>query len=237
MTETTQLGLPFVAAAQAQKHVTVNEAFARLDALANLRLQSTGATTPPLAPEEGEAYFVPSGAVNAWDGQSGKIAVFANGGWVFVTPKVGWQAYVEDIERSAVFDGTDWLEGAVAISENGAATLHRVLEFDHVISAGADNSTTVDIPAGAQVIGVTGVVTATVAGTGLTGWRVGVAGSDNRYGSGLNPGYGSWLRGLSGAPVTYWSDTPLLLSSEGGDFTNGTIRLAIHITELVPPQV
>jgi len=33
MDETARIGLPLVQAAQAQKHVTVNEAFARLDAL------------------------------------------------------------------------------------------------------------------------------------------------------------------------------------------------------------
>ena len=40
-------------------------------------------------------------------------------------------------------------------------------------------------PNQAQVVGVTGRVIEAFAGPGLTGWRIGVSGSDNRYGSGL----------------------------------------------------
>jgi len=237
MGETIQFGLPYVAAAQAQKHVTVNEAFTRLDALANLRLASTGVVTPPVAPEEGEAYFVPNGAVNAWDGKGGQIAIFANGGWVFAEPKPGWKAFVEDVGLGAIFDGEGFVEEAVAVSINGAATLEQVIEFDHVITAGADNSSAVVIPAGAQVTGISGIVKTTLTGSGLTSWRIGVAGSDNRYGNGLNVNVGSWVRGLSGAPVTYWSNTPLLITAEGGDFAAGEIRLAIHATQLLPPRL
>jgi hypothetical protein len=63
-----------------------------------------------------------------------------------------------------------------------------------------------------------------------------VAGSDNRYGSGLGLALNSYLRGLSGAPVTYYADTPLLLTAEGGAFAAGTVRLALHLVELEPPQ-
>ncbi len=46
MSETYQFKLALLEAAQAQKHVTVNEAFARLDALAQLRVQSRSADVP-----------------------------------------------------------------------------------------------------------------------------------------------------------------------------------------------
>ena len=92
------------------------------------------------------------------------------------------------------------------------------------------------IPNQAQVIGVTGRVVSALAGPGLTGWRIGVAGSDNRYGSGLGSEVNSYLVGLSGAPVTYYAPTPLLITAEGGSFASGQIRLAVHVLCLIPPR-
>ena len=43
------------------------------------------------------------------------------------------------------------------------------------------------------MLGVTGRVVAALAGPGLTGWRIGVAGSDSRYGSGLGMALNSYL--------------------------------------------
>ncbi len=235
MANTRQFGLPLLAAAQAQKHVTVNEALARLDAMAQMRLSSLVVTVPPLNAVDGDAYGVPVGAVNDWDLHSGEVAVFANGGWVFVPPLAGWKAWIADLGTWALFDGSGWMPEVVAVAPGGAMTQQRVIEFDHVVAVGASSATTVAIPAGVQVTGVTGRITTGFSGT-LTGWDLGVAGGTNRYGSGLGLAKNSWVRGLSGTPVTYWSDTPLLLSAVGGNFAAGAIRLAIHLVALVPPR-
>jgi len=236
MSETYQFKLPLVQAAQAQKHVTVNEALARLDAVAQLRLVSVSELVPPMTAADGAAYGVPLGAVNDWNGQTGSIAIFANGGWVFVAPKIGWSAWIEDIARQAVFDGMTWSANIAAMTGSGAATLHRLIEFDHVITAGADNITTGVIAGSMIVFGVTGRVTSTLTGTGLTGWSLGVAGSTNRFGNGLSLAQGSWLRGMSGSPLTYWGDEPLLLTAEGGSFSGGSLRLIIHGMMLKYPE-
>ena len=47
MADTTNLTLPLLAASQAQKHVTVNEALTRLDGAVQLRLRSRVLTDPP----------------------------------------------------------------------------------------------------------------------------------------------------------------------------------------------
>ncbi|MEM9969563.1 MAG: DUF2793 domain-containing protein, partial [Pseudomonadota bacterium] len=120
MAETSRLALPLVQAAQAQKHVTVNEAFERLDALSQLTLVSDGQATPPLSPGQGEVHGVGAGAVDAWTGHDGKLAVFSNGGWFFVTPLVGWRGWRSDIGAAVSFDGSGWIEGAGSISANGA---------------------------------------------------------------------------------------------------------------------
>ena len=92
MSNTPMLSLPLLQAAQAQKHVTVNEALVRIDGLAQLVLQSTNLVTSPGLPVEGDCYAIPSGATSAWAGQDGKIAMFSNGGWLFVQPRAGWRA-------------------------------------------------------------------------------------------------------------------------------------------------
>ena len=235
MSETTQFKLPLVAPAQAQKHVTVNEAFARLDAIAQMRLESVSVTLPPVLPVDGTAYFVPTAAVNDWNGHTGELAIFSNGGWVFLAPAVGWRAWVVDLGRHAIFDGISWRAEAMVVSQGGAGTFHRITEFDHVLSPGASSTTAAVIKNGQQVIGVTGRVTTALTGAGLTSWELGVSGSINRYGSFLGVAKNSWIRGLSGTPVTYWSDTPLILTPTGGDFAAGTIRLAVHSIDLEVP--
>jgi hypothetical protein len=235
MPETPEYGLPLIAAGQAQKHVTVNEAFLRIDALFGARIQSAGTSTPPSAAMDGAAYVVPSGATEAWNGHEGEIALWINGGWDFVAPRRGWAMFDEDIGRRVLFDGTHWIPDAQIASAGGAATLHRVVEIDHAVSAGAVSAAVGFIPAGSQVIGVTARVIETITGS-ATGWSLGVSGSANRYGSGLGTGLNSFASGLSGAPVSYYSDTDLLLTAEGGEFAEGMVRLAVHLVGLLPPR-
>lgn len=235
MSETYQFALPLVEPAQAQKHVTVNEALARLDALAQMRVVDIANPVPPVAPLDGESYFLPAGASGDWSGHDGEIALWANGGWEFITPKSGWKIWSEAHDGWFVYDGEVLVTNATAITGNGAATQSDIIEIDHVLGAGASSSVVAAIPALAQVIGVTGRVTTAFTGT-ATNWRLGVAGSDNRYGSGLGLGLNSFVLGMSGAPVTYYSATDLLLTGEGGDFAAGEIRLAVHYVTLTPPR-
>ena len=87
------------------------------------------------------------------------------------------------------------------------------------------------------MIGVSARVIEAVSGAGLTGWRVGVAGAADRYGTGIGIALNSSLRGVSGTPVAYYGDTPLRIEPEGGDFAAGKVRLAIHCLEISPPNL
>ena len=236
MTETAQLGLPLVQPAQAQKHVTVNEALARLDGLTHLTLVSTDVTVPPSGVTDGISYGVPVGGVNEWFGHDGEIAIWSNGGWVFVAPQTGWRAWVADQGKSAIYSGSDWVASAVAVSPNGAASVFDVVEFDHVFGAETVSTTSVQIPKYAMVHAVTGRVKTAITGT-LTSFDVGVALSTNRYGGGLGLAAGSWLVGITGQPVTYYAAEPLVITANGGDFTGGELRLALHYYLPTPPAV
>jgi len=69
------LSLPYLAPAQAQKHVTHNEALGLLDAVVQLAVQSRSQTEPPADPAPGARYIVPPGATGAWSGQEGMLAL------------------------------------------------------------------------------------------------------------------------------------------------------------------
>lgn len=100
------LELPYLAAAQAQKHVTHNEALELLDAIVQLTVVAFNAIAPPASAEDGEVWALGAGASGAWAGQGGKLALWSNGGWLFVTPRPGWRAASGTEFR--IFDGTGW---------------------------------------------------------------------------------------------------------------------------------
>ncbi len=93
---TPRLGIPMLAAAQAQKHVTHNQALQKLDALVQLSVLSRTTTAPPSSLNEGDAYIVATGATGNWVGHDNEIAVVDGGQWSFVVPGPGWIAYVID---------------------------------------------------------------------------------------------------------------------------------------------
>ncbi|MCA3555313.1 DUF2793 domain-containing protein [Aestuariivirga sp.] len=116
MSDTPLLSLPLLAAAQAQKHVTHNEALLRLDALIHLSIISRSLAAPPAAPADGDRYLVAAAATGAWAGQQGLVALAQAGGWAFLNPRKGWRLWVEAEARLLVFDGAQWRE-PVTITE------------------------------------------------------------------------------------------------------------------------
>ena len=236
MPTTVNLGLPLVMPAQAQKHVTVNEALVRLDAIVQLRVISTQIEVPPSGQGDGSAYIVPNSGHADWGGREGKIAVFSNGGWLYVDPQVGWKAWDDSRGCYLFYNGVSWVADAVVVSKGGAATTSEILEFDHYVYPGTTNETSIQIPDKALVVGVTGRVLERLVGEGLQSWRLGAQGSDDRYGSGLGTSVGSYVTGLTGMPLTYFGGVPLDLTAEGGELAAGKIRVAIHLQKLLPPN-
>jgi len=77
--ESAKLRIPYIAAAQAQKHVTHNEAMTLLDTLVQLSVLDKDLSTPPAEPEEGDTYIVASGGAGAWIGWDNRIARYIDG--------------------------------------------------------------------------------------------------------------------------------------------------------------
>lgn len=119
MSDTPNLGLPYIEAAQAQKHVTHNEALRALDALAQLAVLDRDLAEPPASPQEGDRYLVAAAATGVWSGQEHAIAAWQDGAWMFHAPRVGWLCWVADEMALITWDGEAWMDAAAAMGSIG----------------------------------------------------------------------------------------------------------------------
>ena len=124
MTNSPNLNLPYLLAAQSQKHVTHNEALRLLDTFVQLTVASRVIATPPVTPAEGDRYIVPAGATGAWAGQATKITVYQDAVWMFFAPKEGWLTWIADENVALAYDGAAWIGFS---GGGGGVTAHSAL--------------------------------------------------------------------------------------------------------------
>ena len=134
MDHSTNLELPFIQAAQAQKHVTHNAAILSLDALVQLSVLARDLDAAPALPDEGDRYIVGADPVGVWQGQADAVAAFQDGAWGFFPPKPGWIAYDLASEQLIVFDGAAW-----RALQGGLKLLQLVERFGLGTTADAEN--------------------------------------------------------------------------------------------------
>jgi hypothetical protein len=108
MPNTPHLALPYLEAAQAQKHITHNEGLRALDAVVMLAVADRDLSAPPGSPAEGARYIVKAAGTGAFAGNDNRIAHFVDGGWLFHAPQVGWLCYVADENTFLIWDGAGW---------------------------------------------------------------------------------------------------------------------------------
>lgn len=246
MSDTTiRLLLPYILAAQAQKHVTHNEALRRLDGLINLTVKDRTRTAPPVTPTEGQAHLVAGGASGLWAGWSGDIAVWTDGSWLRLPAQPGWRLWVIDEGVMLVRIGTNWLSLDVAMGlvtraanvvlAQGATGSNTGLGIiDATVSAmtGSAVTTSLILPANTLILGVTARVSTTIAGA--TGFALGIAGEPELFGAGSGPDTGTEAVGVIG-PRVLTTATPVVVAAEGGSFTSGALQLACHTLTLGAP--
>lgn len=109
MSQSTNLQLPYLEGAQAQKHVTINESLRRLDALVLLAVEDRDLAAPPGAPGDGARYIPAATASGAWSGKENYVAHHVDGAWEFAVPRAGFLAYVKDEARFCLYDGGAWI--------------------------------------------------------------------------------------------------------------------------------
>lgn len=114
-----RLGLDYVMAAQAQKHVTVNETFRRLDALVQASAISASTSIQPSEPAEGDVYILTEAPTGTAWGQmpENSLAAYRDGEWIEIHPSAGWRVWLQDAADLVLFDGGTWRTLPNLISE------------------------------------------------------------------------------------------------------------------------
>ncbi|SLN77016.1 DUF2793 domain-containing protein [Roseisalinus antarcticus] len=115
---TTNLALPYILAAQAQKHITHNEALRLLDGLVQLSVLDRDLTAPPGSPADGDRYIVASGGAGDWAGWDLNVALWTDGTWLRLPPRTGWRTWVEDEGLLLFYDGAAWTSTTPASLQN-----------------------------------------------------------------------------------------------------------------------
>jgi hypothetical protein len=118
---TSNLALPQILSAQAQKHVTHNDALRLLDGMVQIGVLSRVLTAPPGSPTEGDRYIVASGATGLWAGWDLNVAFWTDGAWLRLVPRRGWVAWSVADAGLYVWNGTAWtpVGGGVSDGDKG----------------------------------------------------------------------------------------------------------------------
>jgi hypothetical protein len=247
MSNTSNLVLPYLAAGQAQKHVTLNESLRKLDAIIQLSVVSATTIAEPASPTDGAVWILPSGkSGDRWSSfAAGSLAYYRDGAWVEIMPRQGWLAFAKDAGRLLSFNGATWQTFLASLAEtntfaapqtfasaHGASLKLDIIEEELTLS-GPTSTTTTTIPSGAICFGVSERVTEAV--TGASSFKVGIAGETAKFGDLLGLSLDSTNFGIIG-PTAFYADTPVVVTANGANFTGGKVRLAIHVLRVTPPQ-
>ena len=119
-----RLALPYLAAGQMQKHVTLNEALTRLDALVQTAVLSCTTTTQPDDPDDGALWILPAAATGPdWSTRpEGALMRAEGGGWTMVEAGDGLVVLVLDTDELMVRHGGNWVALGARLGEAQALT-------------------------------------------------------------------------------------------------------------------
>jgi hypothetical protein len=113
---TPRLNLPLIAAGQAQKELSHNEALALIDGIVSGAVETLGANDPPGTPTVGQSWIVGSAPTGVWAGNAQALALWTEGGWRFLAATSGLKVWVKDQQLWALYDGASWDVGTVRAS-------------------------------------------------------------------------------------------------------------------------
>lgn len=109
MTETSRWNLPLLAAGQAQKEITHNEALLAIDRMLHLAVVTRTCNDPPYNATPGSTFIIGPAPTGAWRDFSAMVASSDGLGWTLTTPRSGCLAWICDEAVLAVFHGNCWL--------------------------------------------------------------------------------------------------------------------------------
>ncbi|MGP7796940.1 DUF2793 domain-containing protein [Sphingomonas sp. CLY1604] len=111
---TARFGLPLLAAGQAGKELTHNEALARLELLVQPAVVALGVNLPPEVPRIGECWVVGTDPGGAWAGHANALAGWTAGGWRFAAPVEGLGGWCVSSAKPIAYHNGLWQEGDVS---------------------------------------------------------------------------------------------------------------------------
>lgn len=222
-----RLSLPYILPAQAQKHVTHNEAIRELDVVVQLSVLSSDELTPPTTPQPGDSWIIGDGAVNDWAGKDKCIATYQDGAFVYHEPKNGWRCYDIASGKLLAFDGAGWVN--VAEQVEGFSNLNLL-----GVNANADNTNRLAVSSPATLFSHEGDDHRMVVNKAQTGdtasllfqsnWQgkaeAGLTGDDTFRIKVTDDG-STWHEGMAIDPASGKADFP-----NGAEFPTGTFTLA-----------
>jgi hypothetical protein len=232
MTDTPRLSLPVIEAAQAQKHVTHNEAMTLLDCLTQLAVESRSLTAPPASPAEGGCYIPAASATGAWSGWDNQLALYSGGGWLRLAPVPGLKAWVRDERLTLTYEDAVWRDGIALTANGGRVTLRAKEEEVTLAGTFVETADTAFIPNRAIVLGVASRTTLAI--TGAASYGVGTVSNSTQFGDLLGVALGSTNIGVIG-PTSIYADTRVRVTANGGSFTAGKVRLVVYFIEMSAP--
>ena len=112
--DTPRWSLPLLAAGQAQKEMTHNEALSLLDLVVHPCVEAVGANVPPGDPLPGQAWIIGDQPEGDWTGRAAMLAGWTDGGWRFLLPRIGLSVWSRSDDCRCDWDGNQWRLGRVA---------------------------------------------------------------------------------------------------------------------------
>lgn len=189
--------LPYIQPAQAQKHVTHNEAVRILDVITQLSVPNPPAPNPPVSPAKGARYIVGNSATADWTGHDDQIAVWIGTFWEFHTALPGWVAVAQSNGEAFRFDGSSWVSMLQNLPQIGVGTS---ADTTNRLSIASEATLLTNVGAGHQLKVNKANAADTASLLFQTGWsgraEMGTAGSDD-FAVKVSPDGSAWFSGIN----------------------------------------
>ncbi len=110
---TARFGIPLLAAGQAGKELTHNEALTRIDMVMQAAVIAVGLNIPPASPSVGQCWIIGTTPTGDWTGHGRALAGWTTGGWRFARPVEGLQVWSISSGTTVAYRSGVWQEGDV----------------------------------------------------------------------------------------------------------------------------
>lgn len=121
--QTPRFAMPLLAAGQAQKEVTHNEALTLIDLALCAQVEAVGGSVPPASPEPGQCWIVGASPGGAWTGEDHALAGWTAGGWRFVQLPVHASVAVRSSGRRWQRGEAGWTAAPSILPPSGGAVV------------------------------------------------------------------------------------------------------------------